>query len=146
MEEDNEEQATQVAQLMAEQEPRLEQKQQHFDKLKNYEQSLQVSLKKMMLGLQTFKNEYKMAKATANMQKAQSSLSQSSSSSASRFISMQASLERIQEKQQESADKVEAMEQVDATLSIDPMAQFNEQKTSANDVLQRIKAKRTVEV
>lgn len=141
--EDNEAQAAQAAQLMAELEPRLEQKQQHLDKLKSHEQNLQDSLKKMMMGLEAFKNEYKMAKATANMQKAQSALSNSSGSSTSRFTSMQESLERIQEKQQESADKMEAMEQVNATLSTDPMAQSNEEKTSASDILQRIKAKQT---
>lgn len=141
--EDNEAQAAQAAQLMAELEPRLEQKQQHLDKLKSHEQNLQDSLKKMMMGLEAFKNEYKMAKATANMQKAQSALSNSSGGSTSRFTSMQESLERIQEKQQESADKMEAMEQVNATLSTDPMAQSNEEKTSASDILQRIKAKQT---
>lgn len=145
LEQANEEQAVQIAQLIAEQAPRLEQKKQHFDTLANYEQRLQASLKKMILGLQTFKNEYQMAKATENMQKAQSSLSQSSSGSVSRFTAMQTSLERIQEKQQESADKVEAMEQVDATLSIDPMVHLNGQKASANDILQRIKAKRMAE-
>ncbi len=129
---------------LTEQEPWLEQKQQHFNTLQQHEARLQATLKKTVLGLERFRNEYKMAKVTATLQKAQTTLSNSASDSASRFSVMQESLDRIQEKQQYSADKMDAMEQVDAALSIDPLAQFDEGKPSAEDILKRIKAKQTV--
>jgi hypothetical protein len=51
-----------------------------------------------------------MAKETANMQKAQSSLSQCKSHL------------NVFRKNNKSVDKIEAMEQVDTALSIDPMS------------------------
>ncbi len=144
LEEGNEVKANSLASIMAEQEPRLEQKQQHFNTLQQHETRLQATLKKTVLGLERFRNEYKMVKATATLQKAQTTLSNSASDSASRFSVMQESLDRIQEKQQYSADKIDAMEQVNTALSIDPLAQFDKGKPSAEDILKRIKAKQTV--
>ena len=141
LEEENESQAEVIAQIIAEQEPKIKQKQQHFDQLKAHEESLQSSLKKMIFSLNSFKSEYQMAKATANMQQAQSALASSSMTSSSRFVAMQESLDKIQEKQQSTADKMAAMEKVNAALSINPIDQNHKQEASASDILQRIKDK-----
>jgi len=139
--EGEEEKATEVAQKIADAEPKLLQKQDHYKKLKSHEMALQSSLKKTILGLDSFKSEYKMTKATENLQKAQATFSDSSNP-ASRFNDMKESLERIQEKQQDSTDKMDAMDQVEAVLNIDPLD--NNETVSAEEVLQRIKAKKSI--
>ncbi|MCK5902058.1 MAG: PspA/IM30 family protein [Cocleimonas sp.] len=131
--------AVEMAQRIAEQDSMIEQKQSHFDQLQEHEQSLQGLLKKMVVGLERFKNEYKMAKATANRQQAQAILSKSSPQS--RFNAMQESLDRVQEKQQGTSDQMDAMAQVDAALSTESIDSLNPQQATANDILQRIKAK-----
>lgn len=135
--------ATEVAQKIAEIEPKILQKQGHLEKLKSHEMALQSSLKKTVLGLDNFKSEYKMAKATENLQKAQATFSDSSNPD-SRFNDMKESLERIQEKQQESTDRIDAMDQVEAALSIDPLNSKDINVLSAEDIIQRIKSQNKV--
>jgi len=143
LKEGNEEAAMKIAEKMAEEEPSLLQKQEHFDKLKSHEMALQGSLKKTILGLDSFKSEYKMAKATDSLQKAQSTFSDSSNP-ASQFNAMKESLDRIHEKQQESTDKMDAMDQVEAALNIEPLDVQNNSAPSAEEIIQRIKDKKPV--
>jgi len=139
----NEGKATEIAQKIAEMEPRLLQKKGHFGKLKSHEMALQSSLKKTVLGLDSFKSEYKMAKATENLQKAHATFSDSSNP-ASRFNDMKESLDRIQEKQQESTDKMDAMDQVEAVLDVDSLNSKDINVLSAEDIIQRIKSQNKV--
>lgn len=143
LQENNEEKAIEIAELMANEEPQLQQKKEHFEKLKSHEMSLQNSLKKTILGLENFKSEYKMAKATDNLQKSQVSLSSSTDPSA-RFSAMEESMKRIQEKQQDFTDKSEAMAQVETALNTDPLNNTESTKTTSADIIQRIKEKNTI--
>ena len=139
----DEEKALEVAELMANEEPQLHQKQEHFEKLKSHEMSLQNSLKKTILGLESFKSDYKMAKATDNLQKSQGSNSTSSDPSA-RFSAMEESMKRINEKQQDFTDKSDAMAQVETALNMDSMKEIKNSKTTSADIIKRLKEKNGV--
>lgn len=139
----DEEKALEIAELMANEEPQLLQKQEHFEKLTSHEMSLQNSLKKTILGLDNFKSEYKMAKATDNFQKSQGSCSSSSDPSA-RFSAMEESMKRIHERQQDFSDKSDAMTQVETALNMDSMKDVKDNKTTSADIIQRLKEKNSI--
>jgi len=84
-----------------------------------------------------------MAKANENMYKAQSKLSQIDNKANNRFSNIQSSLNKIQERQQETADYMDVMEQVEANFSTAPTNQYRKVSSSAKDILDRIKSKKS---
>lgn len=135
-----EEEALKQAQLMAEKEPLISRQQAHYKKLLAYETSLQENLKKMVTRLESYRSEYQMLKATESLQSAQTELSSHRGCTQSTFGNMQESLARIQSRQQEFADQMSAMDQVDAYLS-DDYAEPSETESAAKDILESIRKK-----
>ena len=139
--EENEAGAIAIAEDIAELESKVKQLKKHQKNLRTHEQTLKCSLKTMISHLDTYKSEYNMAKANENMHRAQSKLSQTDQNANNRFTNIQDSLERIQNRHQESSDQMEAMEQVEASFSTEPSNKFRETNKSAEEILERIKAK-----
>ena len=135
---DNEADALMVAELIAESKPLHQRQQQHYQEVSEHANTLQQHLKKMNHRLNTYQTEYRMLKATDNLQSAQSKLSIHRNSTQSRFNDMQSSLSRIQQRQQEFADKMVAMEQVEASLNGSDLV---DNKLSAQDILESIRNK-----
>jgi len=138
---DNEDAAIVIAEEIGDLESKIKQLKKHQVSLRTHEQSLKTSLKNMISHLDTYKNEYNMAKANENMQKAQGKLAKTSHKGSNRFADIESSLERVQSRQQETSDQMEAMEDVEASLGITPTNSFKEASPSAAEVLKRIKEK-----
>lgn len=138
---DNEAAAIELAEEISELEAKEKQLSQHQTALRTHEQSLNASLKTMISHLDTYKSEYNMAKANENMQKAQNKLSQSKQGSKNHISNIQSSLERIQERQQNSADQFDAMSQVEANLDTQTKNTFKKPGPSASAILERLKEK-----
>jgi phage shock protein A len=143
LQQDDEASALKLAQQVSEKEAFLERNQQHCQKLFNHEQQLQQTLQKMINRLDNFRSEYRMAQATGKMQNAQGKLANRSDGALSRFGDMQDSLSRIRERQQQFSDEMEAMDQIDANLSGFSCIDEAVLKTSAKDILARVKRDRS---
>lgn len=143
---DNEAEALVLAEHVSEKESMLERHQKHCQHLIKDEKQLQQMLQKMMIRLDNYRTELRMAQATTKMQSAQNKLVNRSHGAVSRFGDMQDSLTRIREKQQAFTDEMAAMDQIDANLSgnmIDDSVSVL--KASAYEVLERIKRKTSTE-
>ena len=137
----NEDGAIAVAEEIAQLEAKLKQIETHQKTLRTHEQTLKASLKTMVSHLDTYKSEYNMAKANENMYKAQSKLSQTDSKANNRFANIQSSLNKIQERQQETADNMDVFEQIEEEFSTTPTNQYRKVSSSAQDILDRIKSR-----
>jgi len=133
----NETEALRVAELIAANEPTLKRQEQHYQQLSEHASGLQQNLKKMVNRLESYRNEYHMLKSTENLQSAQRKLSTNSNSTQSRFGDMQSSLERIQQRQQQFTDQMDAMQQVDDYLGEKNSGATN--LDSAKDILEAIR-------
>jgi len=97
--------------------------------------------------LADYQRQLSMVKTTESVQKATAAITTNFSSSNSKLLSAKESLERIKAKQQNFDDKMQAAEALEAEGSDkslrDKLAQagIGEQQTSANSVLERLKAK-----
>lgn len=138
---DNENTAIDVAEEISELESKQKQLKKHQLRLRSHEQTLKTSLKEMVSNLDTYKNEYKMAKANEDMQQAQSKLSQTTAKGENRFSNIESSLNRIQSRQQEAADNMEAMAEVESSLGTSSTNTYKEASSPAQEILQRIKEK-----
>jgi len=143
--EDNNEEALQLAEIVAEKEANLDKQKQHHQKLLGYEDKLQKTLKKRVNKLDHYRSELRMAKATANLQSAQSKLSKQENSAVSHFGDMQDSLSRIQQRQQQFSDEIDAMEQINTDFAHDITENANETSSAAAQrILERVKNKAAV--
>ncbi|MCK5917774.1 MAG: PspA/IM30 family protein [Cocleimonas sp.] len=139
---DKEEEALQLAELIAEKEPLILRQQQQVQQMVEYERSLQQTLKKRVNRLSSYRSEYQMLQATEHLQTAQRKLSAQSSHGQSSFTDMQDSLNRIQQRQQHFSDQESAMEQVDAYLEGADMSAQATVNSKARDILEGIRNKK----
>jgi len=137
--------ALKLAQMVCDKESLLKRQRQHCEKLTQHEDQLQQTLQKMITKLDSYRAELRMAKATGKMQSAQSKLANHNNGSVSRFGDMHDSLSRIQERQQEFADNMDAMEQLDSKLSGNLGGVIDDGvdalKASAQEIMDRVKMK-----
>ena len=147
---DDEESAMKLATQLAENERYLERSQKHHIQLQDHVLKLEQTLQKMVSRLNGFQSEYRMAKSTGKMQNAQSKLASRSQGASAKFGDMQDSLDRIRGRQQQFSDEMEAMDQIDASLSgvsaNDNGDDVISAEASAKEILSRIKNKRVNEL
>lgn len=142
---DDEATALKLAQKVCDKELLLKRQQQHREQLQKHEDQLQQTLERMINKLDNYRTELRMAKATGKMHSAQSKLSSHNSNAVSRFGDMEDSLSRIQQRQQEFADEMNAMDQLEVKLSggfVDDS--IDVLKESAKEILDRVKMKSSV--
>lgn len=137
----NDADALELAEHVSEKESMLGRHQKHCQHLIKDEKQLQQILKKTMIRLDNYRTELRMAKATSKMQDAQNKLANKSHGAVSRFGDMQDSLTRIREKQQAFTDEMNAMDQIDASLSGNSINDVSTLKASAREILQRVQRK-----
>lgn len=105
-------------------------------------------VKKTERQIKEYERQLSMVKTTESVQKASAAITDNFSSSNSRILSAKDSLERIKKRQQDNFDKMSAAEELmeeDSDKSLEnrmKAAGIGEQTTSANSVLERIKANR----
>jgi len=110
---------------------------------------LKELVKKTERQIKDYERQLSMVKTTESVQKASAAITDNFSSSTSRILSAKDSLERIKKRQQDTFDKMSAAEELmaeDSDKSLEDRmkaAGIGEQKTSANSVLERIKANRS---
>ncbi len=139
---DKEDEALQLAGLIAEKAPLIERQKQQVQQMADYENSLQQKLKKMVNRLGSYRSEYQILQATEHLQAAQRKLSTQSRCGQSSFTDMQDSLHRIQQRQQQFTDQESAMEQVDAYLEGTDISAQATVDSKARDILEGIRNKK----
>lgn len=102
-----------IAKLIAAKQHALKEESERFDKLEAYEMRMQQNLRAAAQKLTDYRNELRMAHATASAQRASRKLASDTTSISSRIIVMQSSLERIRERQENVNDHLEAAEQIE---------------------------------
>lgn len=144
---DDEESALKLAQKVCDKELLLKRQLQHREQLQKHEDQLQQTLQKMISKLENYQAELRMTKATGRMQSAQSKLASHTNGVVSRFGDMEDSLSRIQERQQQFSDEMDAMDTLNARLSGsfvgDMVDDMNDAlKESAKEILDRVKSQK----
>ena len=110
---------------------------------------LKELVKKTERQIKEYERQLSMVKTTESVQKASAAITDNFSSSNSRILSAKDSLERIKKRQQDNFDKMsaaEALMEEDSDKGLEDRmkaAGIGEQKTSANSVLDRIKANKS---
>jgi len=136
-----------VAEKIANLESELASQQQALDSYQGSANRLKELVKKSERQVAEHKRQLSMVKTTESVQKATSAITDNFSSSNSKLLSAKDSLERIKAKQQKFDDKMKAAELLDSEDSDKSLeaqlkaAGIGAQDTSANSVLDRIKAK-----
>ena len=138
LEQNDEAGALKLAEEFAQQEDFLKNLQQQHDKLVEYEERLLKNLTNMAQKLEQHRAELRMAQATQHAQQATGKLSQHVNDYSDQFSQMQDSLQRIQQKQGDFEDKMQAMDDIDARLNGDPPPR-QERQRKAEGVLARMK-------
>ncbi len=147
LEKGNETLALQVAEKIATLENELVTQQQALDSFSTNADRLKELVKKSERQVTEYKRQLSMVKTTASVQKATSAITDNFASSNSKLLNAKDSLERIKAKQQKFDDQMKAAEVLESENSDNSLeAQLREagigsQDTSANSVLDRIKAK-----
>ncbi|MDN3651948.1 PspA/IM30 family protein [Thalassotalea ponticola] len=147
LEQGNENLALQVAEKIASLESELGTQQQALDSFSGNANRLKELVKKSERQVAEYKRQLSMVKTTESVQKATSAITDNFSSSNSKLLNAKDSLERIKAKQQQFDDKLKAAEVLEAEDSDSSLeaqlkaAGIGGQDTSANSVLERIKAK-----
>ena len=131
------EKAQLLAEEMAQQETLLAQLQQQHDKLQSYEQRLLHSLKTTAHKLEQRRTELRVAQATQHAQQSAGKMSGHMSSPVGKFADMRSSLERIQHKQDDFDDQMQAMDEISAQLSGVP-SEKQQLRKQADDILARL--------
>ncbi len=85
--------------------------------LEAHEQQLKAMLQQAVQQLECYRREFRMARATDNARSAGFRLSQRPADLCNQFSELKSSLERIQARQQNSADRLKASEIIDSVLS-----------------------------
>ncbi|GGZ08452.1 MAG: hypothetical protein PWP74_128 [Shewanella sp.] len=148
LEKHNEALALEVAQKIAELEQQLEEQQTANASFSDHAARLKDLVKKTERQLADYQRQLSMVKTTESVQKATASITDSFASSNSKLLNAKDSLERIKARQQQFDDRLKAAEELETENSDKSLkaklaeAGIGEQKTSANDVLERLKAKK----
>ncbi|MCL1074362.1 PspA/IM30 family protein [Shewanella dokdonensis] len=148
LEKNNEALALEVAQKIAELEQQLEEQQTANTSFSDHAARLKDLVKKTERQLADYQRQLSMVKTTESVQKATASITDSFASSNSKLLNAKDSLERIKARQQQFDDRIKAAEELETENSDKSLkaklaeAGIGEQKTSANDVLERLKAKK----
>ena len=106
-------------------------------------------VKKTERQIKEYERQLSMVKTTESVQKASAAITDNFSASNSKILSAKDSLERIKQRQQDNFDKMsaaEALMEEDSDKGLEDRmraAGIGEQKTSANSVLDRIKANKS---
>lgn len=136
-----------VAEKIANLESELATQQQAFESFQGSATRLKDLVKKSERQVAEHKRQLSMVKTTESVQKATSAITDNFSSSNSKLLSAKDSLERIKAKQQKFDDKMKAAEILEAEEGDGALeaqlkaAGIGAQSTSANSVLDRLKAK-----
>lgn len=136
-----------VAEKIANLESELTTQQQALDSFSGNATRLKELVKKSERQVAEFKRQLSMVKTTESVQKATSAITDNFSSSNSKLLNAKDSLERIKAKQQKFDDRMKAAEVLESEDSDNSLAaQLKEAgigatSTSANSVLERLKAK-----
>ena len=136
-----------VAEKIANLESSLTTQQQAHDSFAGNAERLKELVKKSERQVSEHKRQLSMVKTTESVQKATSAITDNFSSSNSKLLSAKDSLERIKAKQQKFDDKMKAAEVLESENSDTSLAAqlkaagIGSQDSSANSVLDRIKAK-----
>lgn len=144
----NESLALEVAQKIAELEQQLEEQTTANQSFSAHAARLKELVKKTERQLADYQRQLSMVKTTESVQKATASITDSFASSNSKLLNAKDSLERIKARQQQFDDRLKASEDLEAENSDASLkaklaeAGIGEQKSSANDVLERLKAKK----
>mgnify|MGYP000050050160 FL=1 len=136
-----------VAEKIATLESELAAQQQAFESFQASANRLKELVKKSERQVAEHKRQLSMVKTTESVQKATSAITDNFSSSNSKLLSAKDSLERIKAKQQKFDDKMKAAEVLESESGDGALeaqlkaAGIGAQSTSANSVLDRLKAK-----
>ncbi|MCL1037399.1 PspA/IM30 family protein [Shewanella submarina] len=142
----NEALAMEVAEKIATLEQELAEQQSANDSFTAHAARLKDLVKKTERQLADYKRQLTMVKTTESVQKATATITDSFTSSNSKLLNAKDSLERIKARQQQFDDRLQAAENLEAEGSDKSLqdklaaAGIGEQKTTANSVLDRIKA------
>lgn len=148
LEKGNETLALEVATKIAELEQQLEEQTTANQSFSDHAVRLKELVKKTERQLADYQRQLSMVKTTESVQKATASITDSFASSNSKLLNAKDSLERIKARQQQFDDRLKASEDLEAENSDSSLkaklaeAGIGEQKSSANDVLERLKAKK----
>ncbi|KFZ39073.1 phage-shock protein [Shewanella mangrovi] len=148
LEKGNESLALEVAQKIAELEQQLEEQTAANQSFSDHAVRLKDLVKKTERQLADYQRQLSMVKTTESVQKATASITDSFASSNSKLLNAKDSLERIKARQQQFDDRLKAAETLEDENSDKSLkaklaeAGIGEQKNSANDVLERLKAKK----
>ncbi|QSX32998.1 PspA/IM30 family protein [Shewanella avicenniae] len=148
LEKGNEPLALEVAQKIAELEQQLEEQTTANQSFSDHAVRLKDLVKKTERQLADYQRQLSMVKTTESVQKATASITDSFASSNSKLLNAKDSLERIKARQQQFDDRLKAAETLEDENSDKSLkaklaeAGIGEQKNSANDVLERLKAKK----
>ncbi|MCG7529920.1 PspA/IM30 family protein [Psychrobium sp. MM17-31] len=143
----NEALALEVAEKIAALEVELGEQQASFDSYEKGAQRLKELVKGTERQLADYQRQLSMVKTTESVQKATAAITDNFSNSNSKLLNAKQSLERIKAKQQDFDDRMQAADDLAAEGSDQSLkdklsaAGIGEQQTSANSVLDRIKAK-----
>ncbi len=140
--------AVEIAEKIASIEPDLAVQEENKTSFSAHAQRLKDLVKKTERQLGDHKRQLLMVKTTESVQKATSAISDNFSNSNSKMMSASESLKRIKQKQKDFDDKLQAAELLDSENSDTSLeakmkqAGIGEQPSSANSVLDRIKARK----
>ncbi|WP_025820856.1 PspA/IM30 family protein [Shewanella marina] len=145
----NETLALEVAEKIAQLDEELTEQQAINQSFSHNSARLKELVKKTERQLADYKRQLSMVKTTASVQKATATITDSFSTSNSKLLNAKDSLERIKAKQQQFDDRLKAAETLEGENSEQSLqsklsqAGIGEQKSNANAVLDRIKARKS---
>lgn len=145
----NEALAIEVAEKIAQLDQELAEQQNANDSFSAHAQRLKDLVKKTERQLSDYQRQLSMVKTTESVQKATATITDSFASSNSKLLNAKDSLERIKTRQQQFDDKLKAAETLAEENSDKSLqaklaeAGIGEQKSNANAVLDRIKARKS---
>lgn len=145
----NEALAIEVAEKIAQLDQELAEQQNANDSFSAHAQRLKDLVKKTERQLSDYQRQLSMVKTTESVQKATATITDSFASSNSKLLNAKDSLERIKARQQQFDDKLKAAETLAEENSDKSLqaklaeAGIGEQKSNANAVLDRIKARKS---
>ena len=148
LEKENEALAIEIAEKIAQLDQELSEQQSANDSFSSHAVRLKDLVKKTERQLSDYQRQLSMVKTTESVQKATATITDSFASSNSKLLNAKDSLERIKARQQQFDDRLKASETLAEENSDKSLhaklaeAGIGEQKSSANAVLDRIKARK----
>ncbi|WP_076410033.1 PspA/IM30 family protein [Shewanella sp. UCD-KL12] len=148
LEQENEALALEVAEKISQLDQELSEQQSANDNFSAHAARLKELVRKTERQLTDYQRQLSMVKTTESVQKATASITDSFAGSSSKLLNAKDSLERIKARQQQFDDKLVASEQLAEENSDKSLhdklaaAGIGEQKSNANAVLDRLKARK----